>query len=297
MTIHELANDFRCNYMNRRLKPTTIRGYEVNLNSYILPYFKSYALEQVTYSAIDDFVAKIGSIGLSNTSIIYVLATFSKIYSYAVKRGYIAYNPLKSYDYPRKNSFQYNTLTQGQMEVLLFAAKDKDEFPALLLACHYGLRRGEACAVSMNDISGNVLYIRRTVTHVGGELVFTTPKSDKIRCIKLLDEDIKQLLAYDKKRKKHSSGALMRDKVGQIVTPNAINKRLKKLLQALSLPAVRFHDLRHSYATIMMQNGINPKIVSTVLGHSSVDITLDLYSHCYVDMQDVCLQVFRKAKM
>ena len=297
MNVYSLVNDFRSNYMNRRLKPTTIRGYEVNLNSYILPYFKFYELDEVTYSAIDDFVAKIGSIGLSNTSIIYVLATFSKIYSYAVKRGYIAYNPLKSYDYPRKSNFQYNTLTQGQMEVLLFAAKDKDEFPALLLACHYGLRRGEACAVSVSDISGNVLYIRRTVTLVGGELVFTTPKSDKIRCIKLLDEDVKQLLAYDKKRKKHSSGALMRDHEGQIVTPNAINKRLKKLLLELSLPDVRFHDLRHSYATIMMQNGINPKIVSTVLGHSSVDITLDLYSHCYVDMQDACLQVFRKSKI
>lgn len=296
MTIIELANDFRINYMVRRLKPTTIQGYERNINAYILPFLSEKPLEVVNYSIIDDFVAKMGSQGLSNTSIVYVLATLSKMYSYAVKRRYASFNPLLTYDYPRKNSYQYTTLTQEEMENLLIAVRDTDEFPALLLACHYGLRRGEACGVNTKDIVSNVLYIRRTSTQIHGKTVTTTPKNDKVRCVKLLEDDTKALADYDRKRKKNKSGALMRNSDGATVTPNAINKRLRKHLRELGLPRVRFHDLRHSYATIMMQNGINPKIVSTVLGHSSVDITLDLYSHCCVDMQDACLQVLCKPK-
>ncbi|MBQ7907569.1 MAG: site-specific integrase [Clostridia bacterium] len=280
--------------MQRRLKPTTIQGYERNINGYILPFLSEKPLEAVGYSQIDDFVSKMGAQGLSNTSVVYVLATLSKMYSYAVKRGYTAYNPLLSYDYPRKNSFQYTTLTQEQLEKLLAAAQDADEYPAILLACHYGLRRGEACGVNVKDIVDGVLHIRRTSTRIKGLTVTTTPKNDKVRCIKLLSEDAKALEIYNKKRKRNAEGVLMRDKEGIIVTPNAINKRLRKHLRELGLPQVRFHDLRHSYATVMMQNGVNPKIVSTVLGHSSVDITLDLYSHCCIDMQDACLQVFRK---
>ena len=294
MNVQELVNDFRTNYMLRRLKPTTIQGYERNINAYIVPFLSEKPLEAVNYSTIDDFVQKMASKGLSNTSIIYVLATLSKMYSYAVKRRYTTYNPLLTYDYPRRNTYQYTTLTQEQIEKLLIATQECDEFPALLLACHYGLRRGEACGVNTKDIVGNVLTIRRTSTQIHGQLVTTTPKNDKVRCIKLLDEDTKALAKYNKNRKRNGNGVLMRDKEGETVTPNAINKRLRKHLSELGLPRVRFHDLRHSYATIMMRNGINPKIVSTVLGHSSVDITLDLYSHCYIEMQDTCLQVLKK---
>lgn len=295
MNVHQLANDFRENYMLRRLKPTTIQGYERNINAYILPFLSEKPLEAVGYSLIDDFVRKMGSQGLSNTSIVYVLATLSKMYSYAVKRQYTSHNPLLTYDYPRKNAFQYSTLTQEQVEKLLVACESEDEFPALLLACHYGLRRGEVCGVNTKDIVGNVLTIRRTTTRIKGQSVTTTPKNGKVRCIKLSDEDTKALASYNRQRKRNAKGVLMRDKDGQTVTPNAINKRLRKRLRELGLPRVRFHDLRHSYATIMMQNSVNPKIVSTVLGHSSVDITLDLYSHCCIDMQDACLQVFKKS--
>lgn len=292
MIINDLSDEFRINYMQLYLKPNTIRGYERNLSAYIQPYFGSEALESINYSSLTDFVSHLSSSGLSNTSIVYSLATFSAMFSYAILRGYTSSNPLLTFKYPRKNKFQYNTLTQVQLESLLEHTKDKDEFPALLFACHYGLRRGEACGIKFNDIVNDILYVRRTVTQVQGKLSITTPKNDKIRCVKLLENDRKLLLNYNKIRKKNPSGFLMRDSEGQIVSPNAINKRLKKHLAMLDLPDIRFHDLRHSYATVMMQNGVNPKIVSMVLGHSSVDITLDLYSHCYVNFQDACLKVF-----
>ena len=296
MTVQKLATDFRDNYMLRRLKPTTIQGYDRNINAFILPNLADKPLEAVTYSMLDNFVQKLTSLNLSNTTIIYALATLSKMYSYAVKRNYTQYNPLLTYDFPKRKPYHYQTLTQPQIEQLLEALKDTDEFPAILLACHYGLRRGECAALTTQDIIGNTLRICKTTSQIRGLTVTTTPKNDKTRYIKLSLDDANSLKEYNSLRQANKDSLLIRGLNGETVTPNAINKRLRKHLRELELPRIRFHDLRHSYATIMMQNGVNPKIVSTVLGHSSVDITLDLYSHCYIDMQDACLQVFNKDK-
>lgn len=296
MTISELTRDFQENYMYRRLKPTTIRGYNRNIEAYILPNLSEKHLDEITYQELDALVEKIGSLGLSNTSIIYVLATLSKMYSYAVKRSYTKVNPLLTYDYPRRKKYQYFTLSICQIESLLKYARSFDEFPAILLACHYGLRRGECCGLHPSDLAENILQIRRTASEISGRTVTTTTKNDKIRFVKLADEDAAALRSYDLEREPSPHKFLIRRADGSKLSANVINKRLRKHLEFLKLPVIRFHDLRHSYATIMMQNGVNPKIVSTVLGHSSVDITLDLYSHCSVEMQEVCLQVFRKPK-
>lgn len=296
MNIKELAIDFETNYMLRRLKPTTIEGYLRNINMHILPSLATLQINELEFSILDKLVKELRRKGLSNTSIVYVLATLSKMYSYAVKRKYARYNPLLSYDYPRKNAYQYVTLTAEQVEQLLEACKESDVMPAMLLACHYGLRRGEVCAVFEKDIVGNVLHVRRTLTRINGENIITTPKNNKERLIKLLNADVELLSEYSKKRKRNVDGILLRNVDGEAVPPGMLNKKLRKYLRELKLPMVRFHDLRHTYATLMMQYGVNPKIVSTVLGHASVDITLDLYSHCSVDMQDVCLEIFKSKK-
>ncbi|MBO5287265.1 MAG: site-specific integrase [Clostridia bacterium] len=297
MNILELSQDFIKNYMELRLKPTTIQGYLRNIQAHILPLLSCIELNELDCDILDRLVTQLSSSGLSNTSIVYVLSTLSKMYSYAVKRKYTSYNPLFSYDYPKKDSYYYQTLDEDQINKLVEACRGSDIFPAVLFAAHYGLRRGEACAVLECDLTGNVLNVRRTVSCIGGREVITTPKNNKIRLVKLLPSDVEALKEYSQSRKPNSEGRLMRGLNGDTLIPNLVYKRYKRFLRELGLPKVRFHDLRHSYATMMMRNGVNPKIVSSVLGHSSVKVTLDTYSHCTVDMQDACLEVFRKAKM
>ena len=293
MTISELAAYFQTRYIDRHLKPTTARGYRVNISKYIVPLLGALPVEKLNYRIIDDAVDRMFTAGLSGRSVVYVLATLSKIYSFGIKQEFCAYNPVISYDYPRLKRYDYTVLSAEEVDKLLSATEKSTYFPAFLLACHYGLRRGECFGVTVGDISGDVLKISRSVNVVSKEVQITTPKSGKFRFIKLLPEDVTKLKEYDQKRPPSPSKLLIRSVTGKTVSPNMANKELKKYVELLKLPKIRFHDLRHTYATIMMENGINPKIVSEVLGHSSVDITLDIYSHCNTKMQDVCLDVWK----
>ena len=78
------------------------------------------------------------------------------------------------------------------------------------------------------------------------------------------------------------------------LTPMQLEYRFKRFLLKYDFPNMRFHDLRHSYATLMLSKGVNPKIVSTILGHSGVDVTLDIYSHPDVSMQQICVDFLPK---
>ncbi len=293
MTVAELSEIFIERY-SCRLKPTTLRGYKVNIEKYILPRLGSLPVENVRYRDIDEVVNSVFVLGLSSRSAVYVLATLSKIFSYGIKHEFCKLNPVISYDYPRIKRYDYTVLSPEEVDKLLSAAEKSTYFPAYLLACHYGLRRGECFGVKISDITGEVLKISRSVNTINKQNIITSPKSGKFRFIKLLREDVDKLKEYDKKRPRSALNFLIRSINGEELSPNGVNKDLKKYIELLKLPKIRFHDLRHTYATIMMENGVNPKIVSEVLGHSSVDITLDIYSHCNTKMQDVCLDVIRK---
>lgn len=294
MKIYELYTIFKENYMDKRLKATTVRGYVHNYERYIYPVIGELQLSDVSYEKIDELVRFCAGAGINNTSVVYVLATLSKMMSFAVKRGFVSYNILRSYDYPKLNKYHYRTIDKAQMALLLQVSFCSDCFPAFLLACHYGLRRGECCAVKRSDFFYNVLTVRSTRCIIDKKVVESSPKNDRERRILLSDADLGELLRWDNNRDINLEGLLLRRRNGASITPNVLDKELKKYLQLLDLPALRFHDLRHSYATLMMSEGVNPKIVSDVLGHSSVDITLDLYSHANVSMQKAYLNVFEK---
>ena len=294
MTIADLYTDFMTHYVDLRLKETTAAGYRTNFERHILPSIADLKLELLDLSVLDALVDDLKAKDLSRRSIVYVLATLSKSYSYATKRGYVSHNPLKDYDFPRVPKLEYRLLDHEQLDRLLAIADGTDELPALLLAAHYGLRRGECLGVKVEDLRGDLLHLRRTVTYIKGERVVSSPKSGSWRTIKLMKDDVALFRSYDRARVKNADGYLVRDDDGKELTTGMLDKRFVRLLDAADLPRCRFHDLRHSYATIMLAHGVNPKIVSTVLGHSSVDITLDLYSHCTPDLQQACLNVFER---
>lgn len=294
MKIYELYNIFKINYMDKRLKPTTVRGYVHNYEKYIYPVVGELQLSQVTYDKVDELVGFCQGFGINNTSVVYVLATLSKMLSFAVKRGFIGYNVLRSYDYPKLHKYHYRTIDKAQMSQLLQVSFGSDCFPAFLLACHYGLRRGECAAVKLSDFNNSILSVNSSRCIIDRKVVETSPKNDRVRSILISHHDLFLLVEWNKNRDPNCEGLLLRRRTGAPISPNVLDKELKKYLQMLQFPSLRFHDLRHSYATLMFFEGVNPKIVSEVLGHSSVDITLDLYSHANVSIQKACLTVFDK---
>lgn len=284
MTTKELAHDFIINYVNRRLAPSTARGYKTNIRLYILPLLGERDVTTLTVFNLDD-ITETYKDDVSGTTLLYVHATFRKMLNYAVKRGYIVKNPYCMFDLPRKNKYKYRTLSIQERADLLRLCRCTPLEAPVFLALKYGLRRGEVLGLKVEDIDTDscIMHVQRSRGTENGKEVLTDCKTkDSDRYILLESLDARML--YFK--------GLGQPYVVNM-SPAMLDKRYKAFLRSHGLPDIRFHDLRHSYATYMLSRGVNPKIVSSVLGHSDVGITLDLYSHPDVSMQSVCLEANR----
>ena len=284
MTLKELALEFEAKYMITRLRPSTIRGYQTNIEKHTLPYLAHKNIEDISVDDLDALTTTLKR-KLSNKSIVYVHATLRKMLNFAIKRGFLEKTPYDSFDLPRIDKYQYKVLDTESIKRLLTISKGTDlEIPIILALC-YGLRRGECLGIiPAKDLDHNakVLHIQRTRSIEHGEEVVTPCKTEKSNRLVLLSAEHSDLLFHVPNPKEYACQ----------LTIYQVDMKFKKLLKDNGFPAIRFHDLRHSYATFMLSQGVNPKIVSTVLGHSTVSITLDIYSHPNVNMQSVCLQAF-----
>lgn len=289
MTLNDLAAEFSAIYITNRLRPTTARGYAVNLRLHILPVLGERDIQTLSPNDLDELTERL-KVSLSNKSIIYAHATTRKMLNWAVKRGYIDRNPYNSFDLPRIERYAYRTLTFEQMRRLLsFVSGTSLEIPVTLAVC-YGLRRGECLGIRPFDdldIGAGVLHIQRTRTSEHGKEIVTPCKTENSnRRILLAPEHTRML----QNAPPNPSGYVCP------LSPFSLHTRFKTTLQAARLPSIRFHDLRHTYATFMLSQGINPKIVCGVLGHSSVSVTLDIYSHPDIHCQNVCLSALEGLK-
>ena len=275
MKTKDLMQEFDKCYITERLKPTTANGYRVNIRCHILPYIAETPIEKINLKTLEELTDTLRAKGLSNKTIVYVHATLRKALNFAIRRRTINWNPYEPYDLPKVEQYKYKTLNPLQIQILLDGVKGKEIEPYVRLAVCYGLRRGEILGISTDDYDPEhgILHIQRTRTAVNGQPVITTCKTKKSnRYILVAKEDEPYILGKSFEW-----------------SPTHLDTEFKKVLKSNDLPKeIRFHDLRHSYATWMLTQEVNPKIVSEVLGHSSVKVTLDIYSHANTSMQRVC---------
>lgn len=285
MTTQELTTEFLENYCRERLRPTTVRGYTVNIQKHLNPELGDVDIAMISTEDLDELTGNLREKGLSDRSIVYVHATFRKALNYARRRQYLLENVYDRWDMPRAKDYCYRILNEEQIRQMLGNADGRSYVDiAIKLALRYGLRRGEILGIIPHldlDRKRRTLHIQRSRTvEFGVDAVTPCKTKQSNRYILLLEEDCADL-------------ASSWNNLGYAVplTPSQLNKRFRAFLQLGGFPEIRFHDLRHSYATLMLSKGINPKIVSSILGHSGVGITLDIYSHPDVAMQQVCLEV------
>ena len=284
MTVYELLEIFEINYVRERLRPTTQSGYMVNISNHIIPCLAPVKIEDLTVNDIDDLTCTLHQKGLSNKSILYVHATLRKALNFAIKRGFLTFNPYELADLPRAEDYSYLTLDAVSAQRLISKARGKRIYPAVVFALYYGLRRGEVLGLRGSDYDPDlgVIHIRRTRSYVKNGVYETPCKTKKGRRSILLDPEhakMFRILQPDEYLIKYSQYVL--------------NKDFADLANSIGFPGLRFHDLRHTYATLMMKNGVSPKIVSSVLGHSDVSVTLEIYSHADIDSQRACLDVLK----
>jgi len=165
------------------------------------------------------------------------------------------------------------------------------------VALHCGLREGEILGLKWSDVDmdAGTLQVRRTLSEALAGHLFEPPKNGKGRSVKLTARAVEALRNHLTRQIEEieSLGDRYRDQglvfPSQVGTPmNAKNltaRSFKPLLQKAGLPDIRFHDLRHTFATLMLQNGEHPKVVQEMLGHATIAITMDTYSHVLPNMQ------------
>ena len=300
MTLGEWMDKWLDEYMIFTIKENTIKGYRSQIDHQIKPFIGHKQLASLTTADIQKFYNKIKKEGrvhphpihghvLSDSMVRKIHMMLHEAMEVAVRERYIVRNPTDNTTIPKKTTTEKQVLDDSQLNRFLEAIQGEpywhDFFYVEVMT---GLRRGEICGIKWSDIDFNegTLCIKRSVsTKEGGGVSIGETKTDAgVRTI-IMPPSVVTLLW-----KKRS------DAINEWVFPHYTNpsdplhpssayKKLKTLLKRLELPLLRFHDLRHTFATQATDGGVDPKTLAGILGHTDASFTLDTYTHVTSDMQ------------
>ena len=282
-----------------RLAHATYGAYQGLLKSTIVPYFrkKKLTLRELEARHLQMFYSEMLRRVTPNTVIHYHAVIHSAL-KYAVKTDMLIQNVADKVDRPRKNSFQPVFLSADEMQKMFEALRGtKLELP-VLVAAFYGLRRGEVVGLKWDaiDFERNTITIKHIVTNakIDGkcEIVCADRAKTKssLRSLPLVSNIREKLLALREQQKenrrvcgncysKKYDGYVFVDAMGNIFNPRSVTANFSKLLEQNGLRHIRFHDLRHSCASLLLANDVPLKQIQEWLGHSDIGTTANIYSH------------------
>ena len=205
----------------------------------------------------------------------------------AVTEGLIQSNPAVGCKLPPKKAKEMQVLTQAEIIRFLTQAKSEGYYEMFLLELTTGMRRGEIIGLKWRDLNLQTgeLHICRQVVRINQASVVSAPKTKSSNRIILLPPDMTELLANLKSQSKGEWIFPSPVNEGEPRNPTAVYKRFQIMLKRANCKKVRFHDLRHTFATMALENGIDIKTLSAMIGHVSAETTLNIYSHVTDTMQ------------
>lgn len=268
----------------------TYERYEQFVRIHLVPEIGHIQLQKLTAIQINNLYLTLGK-RLSSSTLNTLHMMLHKALEDAVRWGLLARNVCDAVSAPRRTHYEIKPLTKEQAQLLLDTSKG-DTLEALwVLALTTGMRRGEVLALKWQDINfeQGMLQVRRIFTRVKGDrYIESEPKTEKSRRSIMLTsvtvETLKRHRIHQLEAKLQAGPAWVEHdlvfctSVGTPVNPNWVLERFKKLLKKAGLPDMRFHDLRHSIATILLSMGTHPKVVQELLGHNRIQETVDTYS-------------------
>lgn len=274
-----------------KLKESTFRTYKMNIKNHISPYFQNQEIGKITTQMIEKFYAYLSKEkGLSERSILDIHKVIKSSFKTAVKRKYVYFSPVEDAEAPKVPRKEMLVWNLDQTTRFLKQTKESPMYIVFILALTTGMRQSELLGLRWKDIDfeERVLHVRQTLSHDGKKLSKETKTKSSIRTISLTDKAINDLKIHRKKiaKEKLAAGDIYEDnnlvvctKFGTPVNPRNLLRVFYSLMKKAKVPKIRFHDLRHTVATLMLSQSVNPKIVKEILGHSDIRVTLDTYSH------------------
>ena len=288
--------------MKNKVELTTYAAYASGINSCIIPYFeeKKYTLQDMEKHPkyIQDFYQSLLDSGLSASTVIHRHANIRKCLQYAFQIGLIKSNPADRIERPRKEKYVATIYNQQELEKLFEVVKGDPIELGVILAAFYGLRRSEVVGLKWDaiDFERKTISIKHTVTQVrlDGKSVIVekdrTKTKSSHRTLPLV-EPFKRLLVRLRKEQqtnqqvcgdaycKDFTDYIYVNSIGERIKPNYITQHFEIVLNNNKLKRIRYHDLRHSCASLLYANGVSLKEIQEWLGHSDIGTTSNIYTH------------------
>ena len=281
------------NYAKIKMRPSTYLTYHGYIENHIKPQLGKIPLNDLTTLNLQQFYKKLlaeGRVeriesqkqpkGLSTKTVRNIHQIISSALKLAVEQRLIARNPADGCALPKVEHKEMKTLTADQLSAFFQEAKDSGVYELYYLDLATGLRRGELLGLKWTDVDldRGVLKIQRAISRQNGKVVEAPLKTKNAYRTLPLSADAISVLKMQK-CKVGNSEWVFPSPTGGPMSPDSVLHMLQRVLKRAGLPRIRFHDLRHTFATMALQNGVDVKTVSSMLGHYSVGFTLDTYAH------------------
>ena len=296
MTVAVSLRNWLNGYVKIRCSERTLGDYTSIVEHHLIPNLGHIQLKQLQLHAIQAYYAKETEY-LSPRTVLHYHRVLSQSLKYAVIQGYLGRNPCELVSAPSPKKKQMRTLTPEETRVLLNVAKDSYYYPIIYTAVSSGLRQAELLGLRWRDVDLDMLSlsVSQVLYQRQGKCEFKEPKtSHSRRSVSMTPRLSVFLRGYKKER------VLLYQQIGEQLTlddlvfisvhgkpmnPSVVTHNFSKLVERAGLTNVRFHDLRHTFASLMFKQGVQAKIISEALGHASVAFTMDTYSHIIEGMQ------------
>ena len=278
----------------------TYKGY---IENHIKPNIGNIPIEKLTTMDLQKFYRKLltkGRVerieakdqpkGLSAKTVRNINQVISSAMDLAVAQKIIPANPTNACALPKIEHQEMQTIPAEQLQAFLQEAKATGVYEMYYIELATGLRRGELLGLKWQDIDwkNGLIKVRRQVARVDGQIKESPLKTkNSYRTVTISQQAIEVL---KEQKKKTNDTYVFPSPNGGPISPDSVNNMLKRVLERAGIPKVRFHDLRHTFATIALQNGVDIKTVSGMLGHFSAGFTLDTYAHVTTSAQKEAAQ-------
>ncbi len=314
LTVEEYLEEWLRDYVAINTTPRTQYRYTEIVRIHLVPALGSIPLKGLQARHIQAHYAEAlvsghrkREGGLSAQTVHYHHRVLFEALKHAVKKGILIRNVAEAVDAPRVTRREFAVLGPEEVNRFLEAAKNSPYYTIFFTAIYTGLRRGELLGLRWCDIDLDLglLSVVQTLQHIqGGEHIFKEPKSKSGRRQIALPPSLAILLREHKV--KEAGTRILADNPltpadlvfshtdGTPIRPNSVTRAFTKLARSIGLEGVRFHDLRHAHASLMLRQGVHPKIVSERLGHSNITMTLEIYSHVLPGLQEAAALRFEE---
>jgi integrase len=296
ITVADNFKNWLDGYVKTNCSPRTLDGYGAIIENHLIPALGHIPLRQLIPQAIQAYYSKACE-QLSARTVHHQHRVLSQSLKYAVRQGYLGRNPCELVDPPSPHRKIMRTLTLAEVEILLDIARDNQYYPIIYTAVSTGLRQAELLGLRWRDIDLDTrsISVNRVLYKRKGVNAFKEPKTAhsrrRVSMTLKLSSYLQDYKASQESLCLHLGRLLSLDDLvfsnidGKAIDPSVLSRNFARIVKRAGLDKVRFHDLRHTFASLMLLRGAKAKVISEALGHSSVAFTMDVYSHIIEGMQ------------